>query len=330
MSFIEPSAKFGALQRQQFIANGNQNTVFGFRAAQRQLVNEIVGDTAMSDEDDYLKLYRKPQSMDCKTLADRLESINRLTTVINLGQPQWTEQQLKRIYFNMMPETFRYSFTMNGDRGLSDPNYTLTTLAEVMQSKWSLVRIRVNLERRRQNRQPRVARRYNGNRGSYRNWSNHGRYGSNNNYRSNNNRDSRSNGQFNRFSNGRGPNNGNGGSSGNNYNNQGGQSGFNRNNGRGSNGNGNRSFNSGRNFNSNRGNGSNGGNNQQQRGQDNFQVDDERNQDVDFDDDDQDFDPQQEHDDEFQDDHQFEGEHQEEEEDHFLTDFGQLGLDGSY
>ena len=71
--------------------------------------------------------------MDCKKLEDRLKSINQLTTVINRGQPQWTEQQLKRIYFNMMPEAFRYSYTMNGDRGLSDPNISLTDLAVVMQ-----------------------------------------------------------------------------------------------------------------------------------------------------------------------------------------------------
>ena len=52
--------RFDELQQQEIFANGNQDTLFGFRTAQRQLVYEIVGNTALADQDDNLNLYRKP------------------------------------------------------------------------------------------------------------------------------------------------------------------------------------------------------------------------------------------------------------------------------
>ena len=328
---LDYQEKFDELREQEFITNGNQDTPFGFRSAQRRLVYAIAGDTAIADQEEYFKHYQKPQAMDCKKLADRLKSINRMTMVLNQGgQRQWTEQQLKSYYFNMMPVAWRLSFNMNGDRLLSDPNFSLDQLAEVMQTKWLTARVRTSLERRRQQwneeRPRRMRRLNNGGRVGYsgRNWNNNGRPNNNrnnNNSWSFNNRDGRANGQVNRFSNGRGPGSGNGGSSGTNSNNQGGQSDLNRNGGQGYNGNGNRGYKFGRNFAANRGSGFNGGNNQQLGRQDNFQVNDEPHQDVEYDDNPE-FDPQQEYDDEFPVDHQVEDEYPEEEEDHYLTDFG--------
>ena len=323
---------FDELREQEFVVNENQETLAGFRSAQRRLVLEIAGDAAVANQEEYFKLYQKSRTMDCKVLAERLKSLNRLTTVFNQGgHRQWTEQQLKNFYFNMMPIPWRLSLDMSGDQLMSNENFTLKKLAEVMQFKWHALRARLSLERKRQRydeERPRQRRRLsNGNRvgSGGRKWNNNSHsnnYSNNNNsWSSNNNRNGRSNGQINRFSNGRGQGFGNGGSSGNNFNNQGGRPNFNRNGGQGYNGNNNRGYNSGRNFGGTRGNGSNGGNNQQQGRQDNFQVDHEQNQDVDFDDN-QDFDPQQEYDDEFQDDHQAEDDYLEEEEDHYLTDFG--------
>ena len=218
----------------------------GFRSAQRRLVLEIAGDAAVANQEEYLKHYQKPRSMDCKTLADRLKSLNRLTMVLNQrGQRQWTEQQLKNFYFNMMPISWRLSLDLHGDQLMSSERSTLKELAEVMQYKWHAMRARESLARRRhryEEERPRQRRRLNngGRIGSGgRNWNNNGRSNYSNNY-NNNNRDGRLNGQVNRFSNGRGQGFGNGGASGNNFNNQGGRPTFNRNGGRGDNGNGNR------------------------------------------------------------------------------------------
>jgi hypothetical protein len=124
---------FNAFYDQQHVINGNQDTVLGFHTARQQFVIKLIGPDALFNLGQYLRSYVKPRKLDCTELATRLQEINSLTVVLNGGNLRWTEQELKEMFFPMIPQYIRDAFNINGNHMLTDPTVTLDRLAQSMQ-----------------------------------------------------------------------------------------------------------------------------------------------------------------------------------------------------
>ena len=97
--------------------------------------------TDLADQEHYICHCKKPFKYNCHELSSRLQFMNKMMSLFPGANdtPPFTHQDLKNIYFKMMPIEWQHAFINNG-QDIASPNYTLLNLQQYMGTKETLCR----------------------------------------------------------------------------------------------------------------------------------------------------------------------------------------------
>jgi len=111
----------------------NPATVPGFEHTVRDFIAHYIKDTALANEQSYLEGYKKPWSISCEDIGERLLEINRLMSLFPgaAGNNPYNQMQLKNCFYKMMIASWQVKYATSINR-LTDPNYTFEELVEFM------------------------------------------------------------------------------------------------------------------------------------------------------------------------------------------------------
>ena len=93
--------------------------------------------THLADQEHYIRHYichcKKPFKYNCHELSSRLQFMNKMMSLFPGANntPPFTHQDLKNIYFKMMPVEWQHAFINNG-QDIASHNYTLLNLQQYM------------------------------------------------------------------------------------------------------------------------------------------------------------------------------------------------------
>jgi len=107
----------------------HDNTVAGFNDAIAEFISQFVKPTDLADQRHYLETTKKPFKLSCQSLAGRLKVVNKLMSCFPgaQGVPPLSDDDIKRIFYNLMLEDWKLSFLTLGHDLLSNA-YTFTML----------------------------------------------------------------------------------------------------------------------------------------------------------------------------------------------------------
>ena len=93
----------------------------------------------LADQEHYIHHCNKPFWYNCHELSSCLQFMNKMMSLF-LGandMPPFTQQDLKNIYFKMMPIEWQHAFINNG-HDITSPNYTFLNLQQYMGTQETL------------------------------------------------------------------------------------------------------------------------------------------------------------------------------------------------
>ena len=108
-------------------------TIATFNAARTEFIGLLFKDTDYINQKEYLSRARKPRSMDINELVQRLRVINSLMAYLpgSGGNPAYTDQELKVLFFQMMPSDWKLAYLKTA-RPITDATYTCLDMARYM------------------------------------------------------------------------------------------------------------------------------------------------------------------------------------------------------
>ena len=133
-------------------ANSNP-TNDGFHQATTELLLQNIKPTDLADQEHYIRHCKKPFKYNCHELSSRLQFMNKMMSLFPGAHdtPPFTHQDLKNIYFKMMPIEWQHAFINNG-QDIASNHYTLLNLQQYMGTQETLRRT-LTQARRLQNNQ---------------------------------------------------------------------------------------------------------------------------------------------------------------------------------
>ena len=136
-------------------ANSNP-TNDGFHQATTELLLQNIKPTDLADQEHYIRHCKKPFKYNCHELSSRLQFMNKMMSLFPGAHdtPPFTHQDLKNIYFKMMPIEWQHAFINNG-QDIASNHYTLLNLQQYMGTQETLRRA-LTQARRSQNNQSRI------------------------------------------------------------------------------------------------------------------------------------------------------------------------------
>ena len=110
----------------------------GFHQATTELLMQNIKPTELADQEHYIQHCKKPFKYNCHELSSCLQFMNKMMSLF-LGANDTPHQDLKNIYFKMMPVEWQHAFINNG-QDIASPNYTLLNLQQYMGTQETLHR----------------------------------------------------------------------------------------------------------------------------------------------------------------------------------------------
>ena len=121
-------------------AHSNQ-TNDRFHQTTTVLLMQNIKPTDLADQEHYICHCKKPFKYNCHELSSRLQFMNKMMSLFPGANdpPPFTHQDLKNIYFKMMPLKWQHAFINNG-QDIASHNYTLLNLQQYMGTQETLRR----------------------------------------------------------------------------------------------------------------------------------------------------------------------------------------------
>ena len=119
-------------------AHSNQ-TNDGFHQETTELLQQNIKPTDLADQEHYICHCKKPFKYNCHELSSRLPFMNKMMSLFPGANdtPPFTHQDLKNIYFKMMPVEWQHAFINNG-QDIASHHYTLLNLQQYMGTQETL------------------------------------------------------------------------------------------------------------------------------------------------------------------------------------------------
>ena len=106
-------------------------TVDSFKEARKDFLALQFDSTDYINQKKYLNRVRKPKEMDCLSLLTRLRLINDFMQYLPDAGDKYTDQELKVIYFQMMPSDWKIKY-LEAARPITDETFTIMDMARYM------------------------------------------------------------------------------------------------------------------------------------------------------------------------------------------------------
>ena len=121
-------------------AHSNQ-TNDRFYQATTELLMQNIKPTDLADQEHYIRHCKKPFRYNCHELSSHLQFMNKMMSLFPGANntPPFTHQDLKNIYFKMMPIEWQHAFINNG-QDIASHHYTLLNLQQYMGTQETLCR----------------------------------------------------------------------------------------------------------------------------------------------------------------------------------------------
>ena len=112
-----------------------------FYHATKVLLMQNIKPTDLADQEHYIHHCKKPFQYNCHELSSHLQFMNKMMSLFPGANdmPPFTQQDLKNVYFKMMPVEWQHAFINNG-QDIASPNYTLLNLQQYMGTQETLRR----------------------------------------------------------------------------------------------------------------------------------------------------------------------------------------------
>ena len=86
------------------LADRCNKTVANFQLVRNELIAELIRPTDLTDQRHYLETCKKPPKLNCATLSARLETINKMMSLVpgSGSNPPMQAMDIKNLYYQMM------------------------------------------------------------------------------------------------------------------------------------------------------------------------------------------------------------------------------------
>ena len=104
-----------------------------FHQATTELLMQNIKPTDLADQEHYIRHCKKPFKYNCHELSSHLQFMNKMMRLFPGANdtPPFNHQELKNIYFKMMPDEWQHAFINNG-QDIASHHYTLLKLQQYM------------------------------------------------------------------------------------------------------------------------------------------------------------------------------------------------------